>query len=169
MANQVTTWPLAAVATLLVSQASASAEGVQNLRKADYGGVTIEHAELALAPQGLRDTAYVTIYNGTLGDVAISDVKVGGYSTAILVSRAAGLTGFKETPLKDAFIVIPRKAELDMGRDTVFISLDRVSRLPRSVTMTIEFDDGTSRTVPLAILDGDRAETSHHHAAPNFE
>lgn len=169
MVNQVITWSLAVGATLLVSQVGASAEGLQNLHKADYGGVTIEHAELALAPQGLPDTAYVTIYNGTLGDVAISDVKVTGYSTATLVSRTAGLAGFMETPLTDAYIVIPRKAELDMGRDTVFISLDRVSRLPRSVTMTIQFDDGTSRTVPLAILDGNRAETSHHHAAQDFE
>lgn len=57
--------------------------------------------------------------------------------------------------------MIPLKAELDMRRDTVLTSSDRVSRLLKSVTMTVEFDDCTCRMVPLAIFDGITVQPIH--------
>ena len=108
-------------------------------------------------------------YNGTPDDMAIVSVNVTGYSTATLVSPMAKSKGFEQVPLSDTYVVIPRKAELDMGQDTVFISLMRNSGPPKAATMTLKFDDGTLRAVPLDILAPDAAETNHHHGEPNRE
>lgn len=101
-----------------------------------------------LGPEGIPDIVYLTIYNGTGRDVAVSDIAVGGYCAATLVRRTSGFTGFDETAVWDAYLVIPRKAELDMGKGTVFTSLDREAGLPRNVTTTIVFNDSSAAGDP---------------------
>lgn len=154
-------WVVAAMC--LAAPASATAEAVETSHQIDYDAVTVEHAELVLSPGGLRDAAYLTIFNGTAQDVAIDSITVAGYSNSFLMTPVLGSAEFEETRLQNAFVMIPRKAELDMGPDTVFIALDRISQLPPTATMEIGFADGTSRTIPLTILDDRSPETSHHH------
>ncbi len=169
MANQAKRWRVAAGAFLFAGQSGVLAEVTNGLHQINYDALTIEHAELALTPDGATDKAYVTVYNGTPDDMAIVSVKVTGYTTATLVSPMAKSKGFEQVPLSDTYVVIPRKAELDMGPDSVFISLVRNSGPPKAATMTLKFDDGTSRAVPLEIIAPDSAETNHHHGEPNRE
>lgn len=169
MANQAKRWCVAASAILFAGQSGVWADVTNEPHQINYDALTIEHAELVLAPDGVTDNAYVTVYNGTTDDMAIISVKVTGYSNATLVSPMAKSKGFEQVPLSDTYVVIPRKAELDMGPDSVFISLTRNSGPPKAATMTLKFDDGTLRAVPLDILAPDAAETNHHHGEPNRE
>lgn len=171
MANQVKQRLLlsAAAAAVSFTLAVTPAAGRQTKHLPDYANLMVEHAELVLGPEGVSDSLYLTIYNGTGRDVAIADIAVAGYADATLVRRTNGFRGSEEVTLSDAFLVIPRKAELDMGKDTLFISLKRNARLPRSVMMTITFDDGTSTTVLPRILESGNDETSHHHGALELE
>ena len=169
MANQAKRWCVAATAFLFAGQCGVLANVTNQPHQINYDALTVEHAELVLASDGVTDTAYVTVYNGTGDDLAIVSVKVTGYSAATLESPMAKSKGFEQVQLSDTYLVIPRKAELDMGQDTVFISLVRNSGPPKAATMTLKFDDGTARAVPLDILAPDAAETNHHHGEPNRE
>jgi len=169
MANQAKRWRVAAGAFFIAGQSGVLAEVTNGLHQINYDALTIEHAELALTPDGATDKAYVTVYNGTGDDLAIVSVKVTGYSAATLESPMAKSKGFEQVPLSDTYLVIPRKAELDMDQDTVFISLVRSSGPPKAATMTLKFDNGTSRAVPLEILALGSAETNHHHGEPDRE
>jgi copper(I)-binding protein len=169
MANQAKRWGVVAAASLFAGQSGVFANVTNDLHRINYDALTIEHAELDLTPDGATDKAYVTVYNGSPADMAIVSVKVTGYSTATLMSPMVKSKGFEQVPLADTYVVIPRKAELDMGPDSVFISLVRSSGPPKAATMTLEFDDGSSRAVPLDILAPDETETNHHHGEPDRE
>jgi len=169
MANQAKRWCVAATAFLFAGQSSVLANVTNEPHQIKYDSLTIEHAELVLAPNGVTDTAYITVYNGTGDEIAIVSIEVAGYSAATLESPMSDSKGFERVPLSDAYVVIPRNAELDMDQDTVFISLVRSSGPPKAATMTLKFDDGTSRAVPLEIIAPDSAETNHHHGEPNRE
>ena len=56
-----------------------------------------------------------------------------------------------------------------MGRETLFVSLDGSGSLPRRVTVTLDFNDGTTQEVPATILAAGEAETSHHHGTVEME
>nr|CAD6630147.1 copper chaperone PCu(A)C [Rhizobium sp. Khangiran2]CAD6630489.1 copper chaperone PCu(A)C [Pseudorhizobium flavum] len=134
-----------------------------------YPGVTIEHAQLILSESGNPSLAFLTIYNGSAADVAVTKVSVAGYQSTMLIRRTTRFVGYEEIPLKNAPVTIPRRAELDMGRDTLYLYLEGSGGLARKVMMTVEFNNGTAQTVAAEILPPGRATVSHHHGAPERE
>ena len=112
MANQAKRWCVAATAFLFAGQSGVLANVTNQPHQINYDALTVEHAELVLASDGVTDTAYVTVYNGTGDDLAIVSVKVTGYSAATLESPMAKSKGFEQVPLSDTYVVIPPKAEV---------------------------------------------------------
>ena len=134
-----------------------------------YPGVTIEHAQLILGQSGNPNLAFLTIYNGSDADVAVTNVTIAGYQSTMLIRRTTRFVGYEEIPLKNASVIIPRRAELDMGRDTLYLHLEGSGGLARRVVMTVEFSNGTAQTVAAEVLPPGRATVSHHHGAPERE
>lgn len=157
------------LALLAIYPLNASAIGSAALHLKDYDDVVVEHAELVASENGVPDLAYLTIYNGSEKDMAITSISVEGYASATLMQKNAGIQEFARTALDETYLIIPSRAELDMGRDTMFVALSRSGRLARALDLTIKFADGTMHTVPLSVLSPGVAETSHHHAAAELE
>lgn len=170
MANQVIRWSLTLSAPFLILvSASYSASGVNATHLPDYPDVTVEHAELLPGPSGIPDTAYLTIYNGTGSPVSVTQVTARGYGSVAVVKRSLHLFGYEEVVAEDADLIIPAKSELEMGQDSVFITMDKDGETPDTVTITIGFDNGDLRSFPLQINDTDSPKTSHHHGLPKLE
>jgi hypothetical protein len=154
---------------LLFSTAGGSLSAPLTPHSVKYPDVTIEHAELVVGFSGFPELAFLTIYNGSAADIAVTGVSVAGYKSTSLVRRTAQLVGYDEIPLEKATIVIPPRADLDMGRDTLFLSLEGAGGLPRRVTLTVGFDNGTTQSVPAAVLPPGSRGSSHHHGTPELE
>lgn len=170
MANQVTRLLLlipAGVLALTSSPYSTSAFNPAHI--GDYPDVTVEHAELVRSPDGIPDTASLTIYNGTNSRVSITQVSADGYKNVVLVKRSPHLFGLEEVAAEDGDLGIPPMADYEMGEDSVFISMERSDAAPNSVTITVTFDDGSLRSIPARVVDTAGARTRHHHGAPEFE
>lgn len=170
MANQVIrSLPAIPTAFFALFSIPCSASGFNPSHLADYPNVVVEHAELVLSPEGIPDTAYLTIYNGTANPVSVTRVTASGYNSAAVVKRSQHLFGFEEVAVDDADLAIPAMSELEMSQDAVFVTMERDRELPESVTITVGFDDGSLRSVPASIVGTGRARTSHHHGAPELE
>ncbi|KQZ59759.1 hypothetical protein ASD54_23545 [Rhizobium sp. Root149] len=170
MANQVILWlPAIQTGLLALIATPCSASGFNPSHLPDYPNVVVEHAELVLSPEGIPDTAYLTIYNGTGSPVSVTQVTASGYNSAAFVKRSQHLFGYEEIAVNDADLAIPAMAELDMSQDAVFVTMQRDRELLGSVTITVGFDDGSLRSVPARIVETGRARTSHHHGASELE
>lgn len=170
MANQVVRWfPVVPAAAFAMTSAPCLAFAIEAAHLPDYPDVTVEHAELVVSPGGVSDSAYLTIYNGTGSEVSITNVTADGFLRAEIVKRGTHMFGYEEVVAEDADLIISRKSELDMGRDAIFITMERNGELPDKVTMTIGFDDGSHRTVPVRVVHTDREKTTHQHGAPELE
>ena len=170
MANQVVRWlPSMLVTLLALTPIPGLASGLASAHRPEYPDVTIEHAELVLSPPGIPDTVYLTIYNGTGDQISLVDVTANSYRNAAAVKRSPHLFGLEEVPAEDADLAIPAMSELEMNRNTVFITMERDGEPPKGVTFTIQFDDGSLQWVPARIVYADGARTSHHHGAPELE
>lgn len=124
--------------------------------------VTIEHAQIILGRSGMPDQLYLTIHNETQGDVRIASVTAGGYLDArVVVPGRANAAGGQT--VDEAFLVIPKLAEIDMRPGTLFIQLERRGNLPRRVQVTVAFGDGSQGYVPATILPPEGTPSDHHH------
>lgn len=129
----------------------------------DYKTLTIEHAEVIRGMKGMPDVAYLTIFNGSISDKRLTRVSIPGYKNAILMQRTDGAGTARPTPLTQAFVVIPKQAELFMGPDTLFFELEAMLGFPQGVSIEAEFDDGSSLVASLTIRAPGSKRTDHHH------
>jgi hypothetical protein len=170
MANQVIRWlPTIPTALLALISIPCSASGLNPSHLPDYPNVVVEHAELVLSPDGISDTAYLTIYNGTGNPVSVTRVTASGYNSTAVVKRSQHLFGFEEVAADEGDLAIPAMSELEMSQDAVFVTMDRDQQMPESVKITVGFDDGSLRSVPARIVDTGRTRTSHLHGASELE
>lgn len=136
-------------------------------QQADHGidseTLTIEHAEVIRGMKGMPDVAYLTISNGSISDKRLTRLSIPGYKNAILMQRMDGGGTDLPTPLAQAFVVIPKHAELLMGPDTLFFELEAIPGFPLGVSIEAEFEDGTRLVAPLTIRRPGSKRTEHHH------
>jgi len=170
MANQVIRLlPTIPSAVFALVSIPCSASGFNPSHLPDYPNVVVEHAELVLSPEGIPDTAYLTIYNGTGNPVSVTRVAASGYKSAVVVKRSQHMFGLEEVTADEGDLAIPAMSELEMSQDAVFVTMERERELTESVTITIGFDDGNLRSVPARIVEAGGARTSHHHGASELE
>ncbi len=125
--------------------------------------LTIEHAEVIRGMKGMPDVAYLTIFNGSISDKRLTRVSIPGYKNVILMQRMDGGSTARPTPLAQAFVAIPKHAELFMGPDTLFFELEAVPGFPLSASIQAEFEDGSRLVASLTIREPGSKRTDHHH------
>lgn len=157
---------------VLISASSAaaapmSAAGGIVPHEAVLSGLVVEHADVVSGAQGVPARAYLTIYNAGTADRRILSVSADGFSAPVVKRRDAG--AYETLTVADAFLVIPRQAELFMAADSLFLEMDETLDVAGERMMSVTFDDGNILTVPLTLHPPGGVRTAHHHGIGDFE
>jgi hypothetical protein len=130
-------------------------------------GSVVEHADVVSGAQGVPARAYLTIYNAGTADRRITAISANGFGTPVVKRRVAGI--YETLAVADAFLVIPRQAELFMATDSVFLEMDEALDVAGERMVSVTFDDGNILTVPLTLHPPGGVRTAHHHGIGDFE
>lgn len=130
-------------------------------------GLVVEHADIVPGAQNAPARAYLTIYNAGTADKRIMAISADGFGTPIVKRRDAGM--YETLTVADAFLVIPRQAELYMVTDSLFLEMNETLDVAGERMMSVTFDDGNILTVPVTVHPPGGVRTSHHHGIGDFE
>lgn len=135
--------------------------------EAILSGLSVEHVDIVAGAKGVPARAYLTIYNADTVDKRIMAISADGFSTPVVKRRDSGV--YETLTVADAFLVIPRQAELFMATDSLFLEMDETLDVAGERMMSITFDDGNILTVPVTLHPPGGVRTSHHHGIGDFE
>jgi len=154
------------VATPAVAAPMGAAGGIVP-HEAVPSGLVVEHADIVPGTQNAPARAYLTIYNAGTAGKRIMAISADGFSAPIVKRRDAGM--YETLTVADAFLVIPRQAELYMATDSLFLEMDETLDVAGERMMSVTFDDGNILTVPVTVHPPGGVRTSHHHGIGDFE
>jgi copper(I)-binding protein len=158
---------LVLIAATPAAAAPMSATGGIVPHEAMLSGLVVEHADIVSGVQGVPARAYLTIYNAGAADRRIMAISADGFSTPIVKRRDAGV--YETLTVVDAFLVIPRQAELFMAADSLFLEMNETLDVAGERMMSVTFDDGDIQTVPVTVHPPGGVRTAHHHGIGDFE
>lgn len=140
-----------------------SAGGAIVPHEAVLSGLVIEHADIVAGVDGGPALAYLTLYNSGTADKRILDVSVDGFGVPMVKRQDESL------PVADAFLVIPRQAELFMAPGALFLELDETLDVEGERMISVTFDDGSVLVAPVTLHPPGGVRTAHHHGIGDFE
>ncbi len=140
-----------------------SAGGAIVPHEAVLSGLVIEHADIVAGVDGAPARAYLTLYNAGTADKRILDVSVDGFGVPVVKRQDESL------PVADAFLVIPRQAELFMAAGALYLELDETLDVEGERMISVTFDDGSVLVAPVTLHPPGGVRTAHHHGIGDFE
>ena len=155
------------IAATPVAAAPMSSNGGTVPHEAMLSGLSVEHVDIVAGAQGVPARAYLTIYNADTADKRIMAISANGFSTPVVKRRDSGV--YETLTVADAFLVIPRQAELFMAAGSLFLEMDETMDVAGERMMSVTFDDGTILTVPVTLHPPGGVRTAHHHGIGDFE
>lgn len=126
-------------------------------------GLVVEHVDIVTGENDAPARAYLTIYNAEMSDKRITAIAADGFGPPVVRRRAEILS------VPDAFLVIPRQAELFMAADSLFLEFFETEDVEGERMMSVTFDDGSVLTVPVTLHPPGGVRTAHHHGVGDFE
>ncbi|WP_439616475.1 hypothetical protein [Shinella sp.] len=140
-----------------------SAGGAIVPHEAVLSGLAIEHADIVAGAGGEPARAYLTLYNAGTADKRILDVSVDGFGVPMVKRQGETLS------VEEAFLVIPRQAELFMAPGALFLELDETLDVEGERMISVTFDDGSVLVAPVTLHPPGGVRTAHHHGIGDFE
>lgn len=127
----------------------------------------IEHAEIILGPDGTKDRAFLTIWNGTPEEKSITGLRITGYGRIALVQAGRTPADRYTSDIDDMVLTVPSNSEVYMNPSTVFFSIGRVAELPGTVEIEVEIDNRYTIKSIAGLKPSGSSVTSHHHGEAN--
>ncbi|MGJ7042071.1 copper(I)-binding protein [Shinella sp. BE166] len=140
-----------------------SASGRIVPHEAVLAGLVIEHADIVAGADGAPARAYLTLYNAGTADKRILDVSVDGFGVPMVKRQDEALS------VEEAFLVIPRQAEMFMAPGALFLELDETLDVEGERMISVTLDDGSMLVVPVTLHPPGGVRTAHHHGIGDFE
>ena len=153
------------VACIFAAPEASAVTDETNKHAAAQDQVSIEHAEIVLAPPGAKMMAgYLTIWNGTQNNIDLAKVESDAFKSISLHNTEIidGLARMR--PLNG--VPIPGHAELLMQRGGIHMMLDssKIELEPgEAVDLVLSFHDGTRVSGEATILPIGAKPTHHDH------
>ena len=133
------------IAVVLVAASSALVSGQTGARASSLPLASdmpvIEHAEIILGPDGTKDRAFLTIWNGTPEEKSITGLRIAGYGRIALVQAGRTQVDRYTSDIDDMVLTVPSNSEMYMKPNTLFFSIERVGELPGTVEIEVEIDN----------------------------
>ena len=126
--------------------------------------ISIEHAEIVLAPRGSKMAGYLTIWNGTQNPIDLAKVESDAFQSISLHNTEIVDGVARMRPLDG--IPIPGHAELVMQREGIHMMLDgsKTELEPgEAIDLVLTFHDGTQVSIAATILPTGAKPIHHDH------
>ncbi len=157
---------LAAFSALMLMIIPATADAANDSHDPATAGMSVEHAEIILAPRGgMMSAGYLVVWNGTQNQLDLATVESGDFGS-ISLHRTETADGVARMRPVKGVLPIPGHSELLMKQGGIHLMLSAPKgplKPDDRVDLELRFQDGTRVTAAARVLAPGTPLTDHHH------